>query len=555
MHFPVAVAYDPEPGDMAFLPQNIVVQEVANQLSIFNEMDVQPRMWIDHPYFDPDIYDSYSDPAERRTFFWNFMDMLIGGSDQISRDFFATILENGTTTGVLREHAMRLNSSIQCSPVPKTSFPNTCSGRRPFQASFSRPGFVDIKLCIPGEFGVFPWTRVRSRQDIHEELFLDASVWSENVAIDGYGGGTRSNFTVHCKAQTTRGYFEIGNYRNNFTYGPLINEWPSPTEMALEWNDYLNWYANYRPPSNDDKSTGTEDPVLVNWGTWPVDPFGTRELVISGPLMTSAIATSALNQICQQGNIPFSRLGLLKFSGFQTECNNINDPRVAAQGESRLASLVWNWVSNFHDGNTTEEALMASMFLSNQAMLTITSSATGGINGARDIFTAPGLAVVRPAMTLAGKIIISTLIALQLVGIAYTVRYIYEVPTWTAALDAIAVARMGKSMEDKALPPIGPVYKKDWEKLRTMDGIIGVIDDARDPSDEGVAGTTADQVHLDDSSVERPPTPSDVDAQPPFKLGLGAPGLISRKLAPPKKTKKAKRRSERYTEKIPDDNV
>jgi hypothetical protein len=568
LHFPIAVAYDPEPGDMAFLPQNFIVQEVASQLSTFNEMDVQSRMWIDHPYDDPDIIDSYSDPAERKTFFWNFMDLFVGNHD-ISRDFFVTILENGTNTGVLRQHAMRLNSSVQCSTVPKSSYPSTCSGRRPFQASYSQPGFVDIRVCVPGEFGVFPWTRVRSRQDIDEELFLDASVSLANVSIDTYGGGSESNFTIHCTAQTTRGYFEIGNYRNNYTYGPLVDEWPNPTEMAYEWNDYLNSYAGYRPASNDDPSLSSINSIFVDWGTRPVDPFGTTGLFMSGPLMTSAIAMfgnqsfffiasnssestfpPALTQICQQGNVPFSRLGLLKFDGFQGACTDIATTRSEVQQDvGDLASLIWNWVSNFKDNTTAREALAVSMFLSNQAMLTITSSATEGLLGAREIFTAPGEVVFKPTMTLAGKIIITVLIAFQLAGIGWIIWYIHKVPTWTVALDAMAVAMMGKNMEDEDLPPIGPLYEKDMKRLGEIDGLVGVIEHTPDRSEEAVAETAS----LDSREKEQTTTKSSaLQAHPPFRLGLGAPGIINRKLAPPKQPKKTKWRSKKHAEEVSD---
>ena len=57
------------------------------------------------------------------------------------------------------------------------------------------------------------------------------------------------NFTLHCQAETTRGYFELGNYHNNYSYSPLLEKWPGSVEMATEFNDYLNSYADYLPPS------------------------------------------------------------------------------------------------------------------------------------------------------------------------------------------------------------------------------------------------------------------------------------------------------------------
>ena len=37
---------------------------------------------------------------------------------------------------------------------------------------------------------------------------------------------------------TTRGYFELGNNWNNNTYGPLLEHWPDPAEMAENFNDW-----------------------------------------------------------------------------------------------------------------------------------------------------------------------------------------------------------------------------------------------------------------------------------------------------------------------------
>lgn len=233
-HLPIVVGYDPEPGDMAMIPQNIVVQEVANELATFSERNYNPHMWPDNPYTDGDPYDSYSKPVNRQQFIWyseSFADF--------NRSFFVTAMQNGTTTGVLREHVMRLNSSVQCSYVPQAEFPLLCPGVRPFTASYSGE-HLDIRVCTPGEYGVYPWTLSRNRQDLAEELFIDVS----QAISPSY-----PNFTLHCTAETTRGYFELGNYRNNFSYGPLIEKWPTPDESLYDFNDHLNSYAHYNHPS------------------------------------------------------------------------------------------------------------------------------------------------------------------------------------------------------------------------------------------------------------------------------------------------------------------
>lgn len=156
LHFPVVTGYDPEPGDMALIPQNNVVQEVANQIASFSEMNIQPRLWADNPYSDGDPYRFYVTPVVSETFFWYMKDIA-----SYRRNLFITALQNGTTTGLLREHAMRLNSSVKCSQVPRSDFPPICPGAHPFTTSFSQSSFLDIRVCVPGEYGVYPWDLIR----------------------------------------------------------------------------------------------------------------------------------------------------------------------------------------------------------------------------------------------------------------------------------------------------------------------------------------------------------------------------------------------------------
>jgi hypothetical protein len=69
-----------------------------------------------------------------------------------------------------------------------------------------------------------------------------------NTGDFGEGLIRATNFTLHCKANTTRGYFELGNSQNNFTYGPLLQKWPSVEEVKLDFNDLRNAGYDYAYP-------------------------------------------------------------------------------------------------------------------------------------------------------------------------------------------------------------------------------------------------------------------------------------------------------------------
>lgn len=226
-YVPIIRGYDPEPVDMATINQNLIVQDVTSALNTFSEEGINAqicpeRSFLEEESVHPYIPQSYREYARHSTV--------------NSETFFVAALQNGTTTGVLRQHAMRLNSSVNYEIIDRTELPSACPGVRPFTEKFSRPGIINVDVCAPGEYGVYPWTLIRNRQDIMEEIFLDVFYLNET-------------FTLQCRATTTRGYFELGNYRNSYRHGPLMDKWPSPEEMKNDFNDVLNIRGEPQPPT------------------------------------------------------------------------------------------------------------------------------------------------------------------------------------------------------------------------------------------------------------------------------------------------------------------
>lgn len=251
------------------------------------------------------------------------------------------------------------------------------------------------------------------------------------------------------------------------------------------------------------------------------DPFGTSKHNASGPLMNSAIAmfgnqsffyvaANSSNetypppdvQICQSGNIPFSPFTSAHFSRFQDRCSDVG-VRQGNYGHypmEDITALLGSWFYGLHNPRQAETALTVGMYLSNRA--TLTQAVTFSLpSGPRGIRSDPGVSVPLPYKTVAGTIIVSVFIFLQLLGLAFLTYYIYHVPTWTHALDALSVARIGATMNRTGeLLDLDDGTKVDERDLADVNGLVGLRDD------DG---------------------PSIADA----RIQLGGPGLVARKHA------------------------
>lgn len=236
LNIPQVVGFDPEPSDMQFMPQDIAVSIVQDKIRTVNNMDIQTHLWPEKWYNIDD-----ADQAIRGSLFYMLP----------NENFFVSALQNGTTTGVLREHAIRLNSSSGCTNLPRSEYPATCAGDRPFETGFIADGILEVRICAPGAYGMTPWTISRDRQDITEELWIDVflpqiSDWIEVVRPSE---GIDFNFTLHCTSNTTRGYFEVPNTQNGNNPGQLLENWPSEENIFQDFNDYLNADGDFGFPS------------------------------------------------------------------------------------------------------------------------------------------------------------------------------------------------------------------------------------------------------------------------------------------------------------------
>lgn len=218
----VYLGTDAEPATMEMIPHATVVDNVQFDLQSIQARAAQPYMWIDFNRTDSSRV-AAEDPSIRQGDAQNTW-----ANIRLNRlpTFFAAYPFN-VTTGTTRYHAMRFNSTVSCNAVSRDLFPSICPGEKPYITSFEVQNVntsVKVRICVPGKWGSSPWTLSRNRQDIGEQVYIQSSV-------------DKNSSTIHCSSATTRGYFELGNYRTNGAYGQLLEYWPSSGIIKEHFND------------------------------------------------------------------------------------------------------------------------------------------------------------------------------------------------------------------------------------------------------------------------------------------------------------------------------
>jgi len=242
------VGRDLEPAQMANAEYSIMLSRVSLGLASISGHESQPRLWsanttrkaADDKFSGDDVV-----PDSLNNWVFQRKANPTSKTDPAS-DFFVAGIPAGTTTGVLRQHLMRLSSSIRCQEVDPSEFPSQCAGDQPFTVTWEHVLDRKLRICVPGDYTAFPWALNRSRQEHIEELYIDVNdtrrtyEWEPDAIYLEYN----ISHSIHCTATTTRGYFEMGNDWNDDTYGPLLEQWPDAAHMAEnsnDWTDTRRW--------------------------------------------------------------------------------------------------------------------------------------------------------------------------------------------------------------------------------------------------------------------------------------------------------------------------
>jgi hypothetical protein len=211
---------------MSQTPLYPLVKEVRQVLATTSGTEKETNLWVnllDSEKFSEKIVTSdFLEPN------WNSPEGVYK-----RQQFFAASLPSNTTTGVIRQHTLQLNSSINCENQPQSAFPRPCPGENPFYTRYTGSyQSQHVEICSPGD-DTYPWSLSRDAETITEELWISVQFPSKKG----------KNLNLRCQVQTTRGYFELGNAFNNNEFQPLLATWPTPEEME-DFDDFESHQKN-----------------------------------------------------------------------------------------------------------------------------------------------------------------------------------------------------------------------------------------------------------------------------------------------------------------------
>ncbi|CAG1961207.1 unnamed protein product [Fusarium graminearum] len=194
------IAWDAVPAMLDICPQNLVVRKTKDKLRNMDTAggESQVYLWSDNQ--SPGVPDG----AYKHT-----LDEYYYEKNTLKQRYFVSSVANGTSTGVYRHHAVRMDSTAKCSV--EENLLKSCSGKNPFRTSFVSER-LKIEICVEGSYDAVPWTKSRDKQEHSERMWLS---WTyddsedvedeESVGQPIWKPNSRDNYVLKCSsAQVNR---------------------------------------------------------------------------------------------------------------------------------------------------------------------------------------------------------------------------------------------------------------------------------------------------------------------------------------------------------------
>ena len=328
---------------------------------------------------------------------------------------------------------------------------------------------------MPDGISQSPWKATRDRQDTTETMFLDMYFGSSyNLATFD---PNPANSTISLTIDTTLGYFELPNYNNNGTAGPLLAKDPICPGEPDDENQCLSGLKPKRSLQTNESSSSYDIDNVPNLGPLAMIvaamfepgsfiatqiPNGTKPLEVPETVVAAA----------QPIPCTIPPLNLL-FDGL-VPCDN--EPFAPDDGYISIT----RWLTNFYAIGNMQDALHAAAILASQVWLN--SVNLGGPYGQLNVQYDMGQDSIRPKIPSAGIILLSILLAIDLLLLLAVATYIRSSYTWAGAFDSSAMMKLGAARADEL--PLQVISSEGKENTKaTLERMPGWVGDAR-PDDE-----------------------------------------------------------------------
>ncbi|KAI0966345.1 hypothetical protein F4678DRAFT_299914 [Xylaria arbuscula] len=429
------------------------------------------------------------------------------GNFSILDDPFFSELPSGFSTGLVRQFAPRINSTAHREVITADQFPNCAESPGSLHIHYENTTLVDppdtdykyfwsVDVCMPGNQTASPWKSSHKRQDFTEKLYLNIT-----LSQFDFSGIESGQYYSEITLDTTAGFFELPNVMNGGLPGPLLEG--DPNDLCGTDCEGQGYGAAEIYDHNITRRVTPEEYGSTTAINATVDLQSNTN---KGPLLTIALALFGVGSFIdtrqtsqsyistiQDTDIGYTCLDLVPFIPLlrdfldQYAVYDSLDPCLHYAGSwdpaSQVADYLWALVYNQWDGfggERIQNAFSTAAFLANEAWMTSNPS-----NANFWVSYDLGADIQIPVISLAGKILISTLLGIYLFGVLCMALYAARVSRWANTLDAFAMMRVGAAMGDRVPLLVCP----DVNRVSALDEMPGNFGDAT--GGEGKVGELA----------------------------------------------------------------
>ena len=443
---------------------------LQNELASVSQDDLQPNIWQEGTSYclsNSSNNEVTPECSQGKVTFGNLTTL---------QSPYITQLPAGYQTGLISQFMLRMNSSVSFLNISKIAFPSNCNAiASAYYIEYSYDTTpLNVKVCMLDGISQSPWKGTRDRQDIRETMFLNIELDTSGAALHNADAGYVyiHNITFKLTVDTTLGYFELPNYNSSGMAGPLLAKDPYDTYPGNK-GQYLSQWHSKRSLQTNENQTSFAYNASRNIG--PLAMIVTALFEPGSFLATQIHQNATKSPDMYKPNpgqaIPCTAPPLNWLAG-DPQCF----PQLTSAGQGYLS--VAQWLSKFYEIGDMQKALHAAVILASQVWLNLPG-------GNLMVYYDMGQDSIRPRISSAGMILLSILLALDVLLLLVIAIYISFSYTWAEDFDSSAMMRLGAAKADELqLQIISKEGKKKTQAI--LERIPGWVGDARPDDEVGV---------------------------------------------------------------------